>query len=49
MANLLSIGIVGYLALIFVLGLKYLELLPARKQVKETAEESTKESVKGGA
>ena len=43
----LSIGIVGFLALIFVLGLKYLELLPARKQVKKAVEEPPEESVGG--
>jgi len=34
----LSVGIVAFLGLIFVLGLKYLELLPAKEQVKEAAE-----------
>lgn len=31
----LSVGIVAFLALIFILGLKYLELLPAKEQVGE--------------
>jgi len=40
----LSVGIVALLGLLFVLGLKYLELLPAKKQIKEGAEEATEES-----
>lgn len=40
----LSVGIIAFLVLIFVLGLKYLELLPpgepAREEVKEIAEEA---------
>jgi Ni/Fe-hydrogenase subunit HybB-like protein len=40
----LSVGIVCFLALIYVLGLKYLELLPAIKPVKEVAEEPTEET-----
>ena len=38
---LLSGGIVAFLGLIFVLGLKYLELLPAIEKVKKAAEEPT--------
>ena len=40
----LSVGIVAFLGLIFVLGLKYLELLPAKDQVKEETKKTTKES-----
>lgn len=40
----LSAGIVAFLGLIFILGLKYLELLPAKEQVREGAEEATEES-----
>ena len=39
----LSIGIIALLVLLFVLGLKYLELLPAKEPVKEKAEEPTEE------
>ena len=41
---ILSAGIVAFLGLIFILGLKYLELLPAKEQVREGAEEATEES-----
>lgn len=41
---ILSVGIVAFLGLLFVLGLKYLELLPAKEQIKEGAEEVTEES-----
>lgn len=41
----LSVGIVAFLALIFILGLKYLELLPAKEQVKEAAQEPTEGAV----
>ena len=41
---ILSAGIVAFLGLIFVLGLKYLELLPAKEQVREGSEEVTEES-----
>ena len=35
---ILSIGIAAFLALIFLLGLKYLELLPAKEQVEKASE-----------
>ncbi len=35
----LSIGVVGFLSLIFILGLKYLELLPAKEKTEVTAGE----------
>ena len=43
---ILSIGIFALLGLLFIQGLKYLELLPAKKQVEKAAEEPTEESVK---
>jgi len=43
----LSIGIFALLALIFILGLKYMELLPARKPTKTVTEEPTEEAVEG--
>ncbi len=44
---ILSIGIFALLALVFVLGLKYLELLPAGKQAEKATEEPTEEAAKG--
>jgi len=41
----LSVGIVGFLGLIFILGLKYLELLPAKEQVEEAVEGPSEEVV----
>ena len=42
---ILSIGIVAFLALIFILGLKYLELLPAKEQIEKTIEAPGREVV----
>ena len=41
---LLSVGIVSIVGLLFLLGLKYLELLPPKERVKEAAKESASES-----
>ncbi|MFC1990923.1 NrfD/PsrC family molybdoenzyme membrane anchor subunit, partial [Chloroflexota bacterium] len=43
---ILSVGIVAFLGLIFVLGLKYLELLPAKEPVKVLAKGSGEEEAK---
>lgn len=40
---ILSVGILAFLALLFMLGLKYLELLPEKEPVKEEAVESKEE------
>jgi molybdopterin-containing oxidoreductase family membrane subunit len=42
----LSVGILALLGLIFILGLKHLELLPAREPVKEEVEKPVKEAMK---
>ena len=44
----LSVGIVGFLGLIFILGLKYLELLPGKEQVEEAVEGPSEEVVEEG-
>jgi Ni/Fe-hydrogenase subunit HybB-like protein len=36
----LSVGIIAFLGLIFILGLKYLELLPPGESAKETVKKS---------
>ena len=41
----LSVGIVAFLGLIFVFGLKYLELLPVKEEVKEADEAPTGEAI----
>ncbi len=45
---ILSVGIVAFLGLLFVLGLKYLELLPAKEPVKALAKGSGEEVVEEG-
>jgi molybdopterin-containing oxidoreductase family membrane subunit len=42
---ILSIGIVAFLVLIFILGLKYLELLPAKEQVEQSIKEQGKKAI----
>jgi len=41
---LLSVGLIAFLALIFILGLKYLELLPPGETVKEVVKENEEEA-----
>jgi len=42
---ILSVGIVAFLALLYIYGLKYLDLLPAIETVKEAAGEPTEAAV----